>query len=461
MPVHVLDSAIFRDLYGSAAMRAVFEERALVQAWLDAESALAGAEAELGLIPTEAAEEIRSHCHADEIDLDELRAQTNLVGYPILPLIRQVERRCREDLGGYLHWGATTQDIMDTATVLQLSRARRLMLQDLAELESALSRLAREHRETVMAGRTHGQQATPITFGYKVAVWIDELRRHRQRFDAIGPRLLVGQFSGAAGTLASLGEIGLEVQERMLRELGLAPPAISWHSARDTLAEFACLLGLLTATLGKIAQEVALLQKTEIAELEEGFQPGRGGSSTMPQKRNPIACEAIIGIARVVKQDVALALDFMNPDHERATGPWHAEWEVLPEICVLSHGALTQALWLARNLAVRPDAMERNLQLSRGLIASEAVMMHLAPRLGRQRAHDVAYDACMESFETGRPLVQALLDQPDLARVTNRAELEHLLDPRNYTGLAARFVDRVLGATPSLPLEPFSEVPEC
>jgi 3-carboxy-cis,cis-muconate cycloisomerase len=372
-----------------------------------------------------------------------------------------VERHCRDGLGGFLHWGATTQDIMDTATALQLARARRLMLEAIDDLEAAMVDLARQHRGTVMAGRTHGQQATPITFGYKVAVWLDELRRHRQRFEAIGPRLLVGQFGGAAGTLASLGEPGLEVLERMPRALGLEPPAISWHTARDNLAEFACLLGLLTSTLGKIAQEVALLQKTELGEVEEGFEPGRGGSSTMPQKRNPIACEAIVGIARIVKQDVALALDCMNPDHERATGPWHAEWEVLPEICVLAHGAATQANWLLRHLLVRPDNMARNLELSGGLIASEAVMMHLAPRLGRQLAHDLVYEACMEAVTTGRPLIEALLARPDLAHAVTRTELGALLDPRNYIGLAERFVDRVLGERPGDLPEPYDELPDC
>jgi 3-carboxy-cis,cis-muconate cycloisomerase len=444
MPAHLIDSAIFRDLYGTPEMRATFEDRALVQAWLDAEAALARAEAEVGLIPPEAAEEIAANCRADLIDLDELKAQTELVGYPILPLVRQVERHCRGESGGYLHWGATTQDIMDTATALQLARARELFQGGLADLEGIVADLARRYRDTPMAGRTHGQQAAPITFGYKVAVWLAELRRHRERLEACGPRLLVGELAGAVGTLASLGRPGLRVQELMLRALGLGVPPISWHTARDNLAEFACLLGLLVSTLAKIAQEIALLQKSETGEVEEGFEPGRGGSSTMPQKRNPISCEAIIGIAKIVRQDVALALDFMTPDHERATGPWHAEWEALPEICILAHGAMAHTLGLLRNLVVRPERMARNLALSEGLIASEAVMMRLAPQLGRQRAHDVVYEACMAALEGAEALRRLLLSDPEVASVISADELDRLLDPANYTGLAAEFVDRVL-----------------
>ena len=241
-----------------------------------------------------------------------------------------------------------------------------------------------------------------------------------------------------------MGKPGLRVQELLCQKLGLGVPPISWHTARDGVAEVATVLGLLVGTLGKIAQEVALLQKTETAELEEGYQPGRGGSSTMPQKRNPIACEAIIGIAKIVRQDVALALDVMAPDHERATGPWHAEWEVVPELFVLSHGALSHSIGLLENLVIRPDRMARNLAFSEGLIASEAVMMRLSPLLGRQEAHDVVYDACMEAFEHDRSLRELLLQVPRVAAALPPAELDELLDPRNYTGLATDFVDRVL-----------------
>jgi 3-carboxy-cis,cis-muconate cycloisomerase len=444
MPTNLIDSAIFRDVYGTPEMRAVFDDRALVQAWLDVEAALAGAEAEVGLIPTEAAEEIVAHCRAELIDLDQLKSQTELVGYPILPLVRQVEKHCRDDLGAYIHWGATTQDITDTGTILQLARARDLLLERLGHIEVVLAGLAREHRDTVMAGRTHGQQAAPITLGYKLAVWLAELRRHRERFEDAADRLLVGQFAGAVGTLASLGGPGLEVQALMLRSLGLGAPPISWHTARDSLAEFACLLALLCTTLGKIAQEVALLQKTETAELEEGYEPGRGGSSTMPQKRNPIACEAILDITKQVRARVGPAIEDMLQDHERKTGRYHLEWGLLPEMCVLSHAALTHTLDLLRSLVVRPERMKRNLALSEGLIVSEAVMMRLAPHLGRQRAHDLIYEACMAAFEGGPPLRELLPANPDVAGALSADELDQLLDPANYTGLAGTFVDRVL-----------------
>jgi 3-carboxy-cis,cis-muconate cycloisomerase len=444
MPANLIDSAIFRDVYGTPEMRALFDDRALVQAWLDVEAALARAEAEVGLIPAEAADEIASQCRAELIDLDDLKSQTELVGYPILPLVRQVGRRCRGDLGGYVHWGATTQDITDTGLILQLVRARELLLASLAEVELVLVDLTRRHRDTVMAGRTHGQQAAPITLGHKLAVWLAELRRHRQRLDESKERLLVGQFAGAVGTLASLGQPGLQVQERMLGLLGLGVPLIGWHTARDSLAEFACQLGLLAGTLGKLAQEVALLQKDETAEVEEGFEPGRGGSSTMPQKRNPIACEAMIDITKLVRGRVPLALEDMVQDHERKTGRYHLEWGVLPEMCVLIHAALAHARNIFRGCTVRPERMRRNLAQSEGLIASEAVMMRLASSLGRQRAHDVVYDACMAVSDGGRPLRDVLLANPDVVSAISADELDRLLDPANYTGLAAVFVDRVL-----------------
>ncbi len=443
---HLLDSRIYRDLFGTPEMREIFSDQSLVQAWLDVEVALARAQAAVGVIPARAADEIARQARAEHIDLDALKQQTEIVGYPILPLVRMLASRCGDGAGEFIHWGATTQDIMDTATVLQLRRAHRILMRDLARLVDAAVHLAARYRDTPMAGRTHGQQALPITFGFKAAVWVAEMARHQDRLKAITPRLFVGQLAGAAGTLASLGADGLAVQERMMADLGLAVPPIAWHVARDALAEFTALLALICGTLAKIGQEIALLQTTEVEEVEEAYVEGKGGSSTMPQKRNPITCEALIAIGTIAGQDAALMFAAMRPDHERATGPWHVEWEVIPEVCILAGGALHHATTLLRDLIVRPDRMAENLQLTEGLIVSEAVMMALAPLVGRQRAHEIVYRAAMRAVESDRALEGILQQDPEVTAHLSPERLRAALNPLAYTGLSAQFVDRVLAA---------------
>jgi 3-carboxy-cis,cis-muconate cycloisomerase len=273
------------------------------------------------------------------------------------------------------------------------------------------------------------------------------MARHQDRLTAIAPRLFVGQLAGAAGTLASLGADGLAVQERMMTDLGLGVPPIAWHVARDTLAEFTALLALICGTIAKIGQEIALLQTTEVEEVEEAYVEGKGGSSTMPQKRNPITCEALIAIGTIVGQDAALMFGAMRPDHERATGPWHVEWEVIPEVCILAGGALHHATGLLRGLIVRPDRMAENLQLTEGLIVSEAVMMALAPFVGRQRAHEIVYRAAMRAIESDRALESILKQDPEVTAHLSPERLRAALNPLAYTGLSAQFVDRVLAAT--------------
>jgi 3-carboxy-cis,cis-muconate cycloisomerase len=444
MAAHVIDSAIYGDLFGSAEVRRVFSDEHLVELWLRAEVALARAEAAVGLIPAAAAEAIAASARPEAISMEELRRGTAVVGYPILPLVRAVIKACPDGMGEYVHWGATTQDIMDTALALQLVEVHEVVRRDLRALEDVLLDLAARHRSTPMAGRTHGMQALPITFGYKVAVWAAEVGRHRERISACRADIAVGQFAGAVGTLASVERQGLEVQRRFCESLGLAQPVIAWHTARDGVAAFACALGLVTATLGKLGQEVALLQRTEIGEVEEPHVPGKGASSTMPQKRNPILCESLIAMARITRQDVALALDAMGHDHERATGPWHVEWECVPELCVLTGGALRMALDLVTGLVVHPDRMARNLALDGGQLLAEAVMMRLAPHVGRTSAHDLVYDACMEAHAQGAPLRDRLLASPRIREHLDEAAIDAALDPAGYLGLAGEFVDRVL-----------------
>ena len=440
----VLDSALFRDSFGTPAMRGIFEDAALLSRYTEVEVALARVQGRLGVIPAQAAKDIAAKCDASTLDLDRLKKETEVVGYPILPLVRQLAAQCAE-AGKYLHWGATTQDIMDTALVLQVRDALALVQKDIAELQATLARDAKRYRDTPMAGRTHLQQALPITFGYKLAVWLAMLDRHAERLAQLQPRVLVGQFAGAAGTLASLGDKGMDVQKALCEELRLAQPAATWHAARDGFAEAVNFLALLTGSLGKIAFDVMLLASTEVAEVAEPFVQGRGASSTMPQKRNPISSELILACAKAVRQHAGLMLDAMVQDLERATGPWHAEWIALPEAFLLTGGALHQAKFMLAGLQVDAARMQKNLGMSHGLIVAEAVMMGLAPHLGRNEAHDIVYDACRAVAEKGGNLADALGKVPAVAKHLDRAALEKLTDPANYLGAAQEMVDRVVG----------------
>ena len=377
MPSTVFDSDIFRDAFGSEAMRAIFSDRSAIARYVEVEVALAAAEAKVGVIPKEAAAAIKRLARADAIDVAKLKAETDLVGYPIVGVVHQLAKQCGE-AGRYVHWGATTQDIMDTATVLQIRDGLALVEADLAALDASLAALAGKHRDTVMAGRTHLQHALPVTFGYKAAVWRGMVVRHRQRLAELRPRVLVGQFAGAAGTLASLGDKGLAVHDALMDELGLGRPPTPWHVARDGMAETVSLLALIAGTLAKIATDVMLMMQTEVGEAFEPFVPGRGSSSTMPQKRNPIACEFILALAKVVRQQAGLMLDALAADHERATGPWQLEWVAIPEAFIATGGALKHARFMLEGLIVDAGRMRRNLDLTGGLIVAEAVMMALA-----------------------------------------------------------------------------------
>jgi 3-carboxy-cis,cis-muconate cycloisomerase len=445
MPATAIDSAVFRNIFSTEAMRRIFSDESRVQKYLDFEAALARAQARLGIIPQEAAAEIERHCGAGGINFVKLETETARIGYPVLPVVQQLVALCRDGLGEWCHWGATTQDVTDSATVMQIREALTLIEADIDAIAAALAGLARKYRDTPMAGRSNLQQAVPITFGYKTATLLAAFDRHKQRLQELRARVLVGEFGGAAGTLASLGGRGLQVQAELMKELRLGVPAIAWHTTRDSIAEIGCFLGLLTGTCGKLAFDVKLMMQTEVEEVFEPFQEGRGSSSTMPQKRNPISSVYITALTSVVRQQVAALLDAMVGDHERATGPWEIEWIVLPEIFCLSAGALAQTLFVLTGLQVDEKKMRANLDLTKGLIVSEAVMMGLAPYLGRQYAHDLVYDICRKVIATGRPLVDLLAENEEVSKHLDRAALTRLCDPANYLGEAGAMVDRVLG----------------
>jgi 3-carboxy-cis,cis-muconate cycloisomerase len=441
----VIDSDVYSDIFSTSAMRDVWSDRSRVQYYLDFEKALAITQAYLGVIPREAAEEISLHCNVDEIDFAKLKTATEHIGYPVLPVVQQLTTLCKDDLGQWCHWGATTQDITDTATVLQIRSAFELIELEMKAVSESLSRLARDHRNTPMIGRSNLQQAVPLTFGYKAAVWLAGVDRHIQRLDQLRRRVLLGQFGGAVGTLASLGEQGLPVQQGVMERLGLIPPLISWHTVRDTIAEVGCFLGILCGLLDKIASDVKVMMMTELNEVQEpAGGGGRGASSTMPQKRNPISCAYITACSSVVRQHTASLLSAMNADFERATGTWEIEWLVLPEMFCLSAGALAQAKYLLSGLVVHPENMKKNLQLTDGLINTEAIMMALGPKMGRSKAHDrLAAISIAVSQGKGR-LIDLLSNDPEIVQILDRSAIERLMEPTNYLGNSGAMVDRVL-----------------
>jgi 3-carboxy-cis,cis-muconate cycloisomerase len=443
MPSTVLDSDIFRDMFGTAEMRAVFSDDNLLRCYVEAEVALAAAQGRTGVIPQEAADAIAKTAPTVTLDRAKLKQETENVGYPILGLVRQLSAKLG-DAGRFVHWGATTQDIMDTATVLQVRAALAIIERDIAAVSAALAKLAAKYRDTPMAGRTHLQQALPITFGYKCAIWLDAMDRHAVRLKELKSRVLVAQLGGAAGTLASLGEKGLDVRREYARALNLADPSITWHVARDAVVETVNFLGLVTGSLGKIGFDIMLMMATELAEAFEPFAAHRGASSTMPQKRNPISSEILVANAKAVRQHAGLMLDAMIQDFERATGPWHVEWMAVPESFILTAGSLAQAKFMLEGLIVDEARMRRNLDMTQGLIVAEAVMMGLAPHLGRQQAHDLVYDACRAALAQGSSLFDVLNANPTIAAALPTEKLRALCDPENYLGSAPAMVDAIV-----------------
>lgn len=439
MATSVFDSQLLRDMFGTPAMRTIFDERAFIARCVDVETALARAEAAEGLIPSDAARRITESADPAAFDYEAIRTETDIVGYPILAMVRQLAAQSG-DAGRYVHWGATTQDIMDSATMLQCRDGIALIESQLRDVRLVLGELAERHADTVTAGRTHLQHALPVTFGYRCAVWLSALDRHAERLVQARTRCLVVQFGGAAGTMASLGDAarGLAVRARLAEELSLADPGITWHVARDGPNEIVALLAAVGASLGKIAIDVMTMASSEFGEVAEPFVPGRGGSSTMPQKRNPISSELIFAAAKMLRERASSMLDAMLTDFERATGAWHLEWSALPEAFLLAASALHQSAFLLRGIDVDADRMKRNLDLTGGLIVAEAVMMGLATDYGRQEAHDIVYDACREAIDQHVSLFDALMKHQPIVERLGEQRLRELTDPANYLGAAAR-----------------------
>jgi len=443
---------LFDQLFYSASMRAVFSDENRLQRMLDVESALASAQVSVGLVPSDAAATIQQACRVENIDVDSLREDGAACGNLAIPLVKQLTAavdRSSPEASRYVHWGATSQDILDTGLVLQMGEALRLIDSQLLRVSEVLAELVQQHAATTMVGRTWLQHAVPVSFGWKASTWLDCLSRHRQRLRETRDRCLVLQFSGAVGTLASLGENGSAVADKLAESLGLALADISWHSSRDRFAEIAAHLGMLAGSLGKMARDLALMMQTEVSEVCEGGE-GRGGSSTMPHKRNPILCAAVLATTSRVPAMVATILTSMGQEHERGLGNWQAEWETLPDIFNLCGGALEKTNALIRGLHVDVDRMAANLEMTGGLIYAEAVSMALAAHVGKPVAHAMVERLCGVSVEGGKDFRNVMGEDPQIGRMFTATELDRLFDPSQYLGNSRDSIDLVLATASAL-----------
>jgi adenylosuccinate lyase len=447
MPVHISDHAIYRNSWSTPELRALFDDAAQVAGWIEVMAVLAETQAEFGLIPAAAAGHLAAACRAispDEAFFAEIRDDFERTHHSLLGLIRALQRRCPGDSGEWLCYGATVQDVTDTHTARVLVQVREIFRARLADIAEILAGLARRHRDTPLCGRTHGQPGLPITFGFKAAGWLDEIWRHRQRLDAVGSRLGVGQLAGGVGSLSSFGDHALAVQQRFLGKLGLTVPAISWTAARDRLAEWLNLLALMAATADRIGHEVYNLQRPEIGELSEGFVPGAVGSITMPQKRNPEISEHLGTLSRLVRHQAAAMLENLVHDHERDGRSWKGEWAILPGACLATGKVLNLLYELLEHLEVREDRMRENLAATRGFVYGERIMLALAPLMGKQSAHALVYRVAMTAVERGRGFREAVLAEPEIVSRLGAAAIENLFDPAESTGFCGKMVDRVL-----------------
>ena len=436
-------------LFTTDAMRQVFSDRHRLQRILDFEAALARALVEVGIAPRGTSTAIESKCRAELFEIESLARATALSGNVAIPMVKALTELVAKSDGraaAFVHWGATSQDAIDTGLVLQLREALDLINADVADLSASLARLAAAHKSTLVAGRTWLQQGPPVTFGLKATGWLAAIERHRERLSHARKQVLVLQFGGAVGTLAALEDRGLQIAAALSRDLKLDSPELPWHAHRDRLAEVAATLGLLVGSLGKIARDISLMSQTEVDEVAEPSGPGRGGSSTMPHKRNPVSSAVILAAALRVPALVSIILTSMVQEHERGLGGWHAEWETLPEILRLTAGAVAHTKESIAGLEVHPQKMLENVNLTHGLVLAEAVAFALREHIGKEKSHKIVEEAARRVAQDGGDFAKVLLSYPEVRSHLSAAELSRLLDPANYLGSAVEMTNRVLSA---------------
>jgi 3-carboxy-cis,cis-muconate cycloisomerase len=440
-------SNLYENYFYAKEINDFFTDEALIQAMLDFESALAKAQAHEGLIPAAAANAIEAECHAQLIDFQRLREEIALGGNACIPLVKQLTALVKSqntEWSKFVHFGATSQDVIDTATMLQAKKALQLIDNQLVTLIQQLAKLVETHRDTVMIGRSFMQHARPITFGFKVATWLDGIFRTKQKIELLFVENFALQLGGAVGNLSSMGDKGMAVAAKMAEILALKLPLIPYHTQRDKFVEIASTMGILTGNLGKIAKDISLLMQTEIGEVNEPSGVGKGGSSTMPHKRNPVSCIAILANAQRMPALVSTMFSSMIQDHERATGAWHAEWETLTDIIKLTGGTLNQALVLTNGLEVNVEKMRQNLENTEGLIYAENVSLALAGKIGKMEAHELVEKWCKNALEKRVHLKVYISDKKEIIEHFTPAQLADLFDPKNSIGLSNLLIDNVL-----------------
>jgi adenylosuccinate lyase len=443
----VSESIVYGGAWSTPELRAIFDEIPRTTAWIEILAVLAETEAAFGLVPSDEAAAAAAACRATVVDgpfLEELRAAYQTTGHSLVGLLEAVASRCPGTSGEWLCYGATVQDITDTWLMGALGKTRVIVARDLAAVDARLTALAREHRDTPMAGRTHGQVGLAITFGAKAVGWLAEVRRHRTRLEEVGRRLDVGQLAGGVGSLSALGPQALAVQERFLATLGLGAPDTSWTASRDRLAEWCFLLTLIAGTADRIGHEVYNLARPEIGELSEGLAPGNVGSITMPHKRNPEVAEHLGTLSRIVRHNGAIVAEGLVGDHERDGRSWKGEWQAVPAATMAAGTAIALLRGLLEQLEVHPDRMRANLAAAGGMVGSEALMLALAARVGRRTAHRIVHEATARAAARGRAARDELLTDPDIAAVLSRDEVAAYLDREVDTGSSAALVDRML-----------------
>ncbi len=446
MASSVFDSRLLQNVWSTKEMREVFSETNRMQKWLDYEAALAIEQGEMGIIPQDAAREIADRAKVEYLDMAKILEETARTKHSLVPTVRGLEHACRNGAGEYVHFGPTTQDVIDTGLMLQLKEAYAIVQRDLKKIGKHLYKVSKEHRGTPMTGRTLALQALPITFGHKAAIWLTELCRHHARLNDLEKRTFVGSVVGAVGTKASFGPKANELERRVLKRLGLQVPEISWQPSRDRFVEFGNVLGMIAGTLGKIGNEILLLAHNEIDELHEPFGEGQVGSSTMPHKRNPAVSENAVTVSTAIKGNVALLQDMMRQEHERDGAYWKMEWKILPEICLMTSIILENMEFALGGLLVNKAKMRSNLDLLGGFMLSERVMFVLSDKLGKQTAHELVYEASRKGMEGGMSFKDALFADERIRKVLTAEELTDVLDPTTYVGLSPELVDHALAA---------------
>ncbi|MFW8601236.1 class-II fumarase/aspartase family protein [Desulfobacterota bacterium M19] len=450
MPIHPFDFKLQADVFSTPRGREIFAETSRIRNWLDFEAALALSQAELGIIPAAAARIIQNKARLDNLDLAAIAGEYTRNRNSLMPVIKALRQVCGS-AGEFVHYGVTTQDVIDSGQIIALKQVLKIIKDNLFQIEDILLDMARRYRDQAMIGRTHSQQAVPITFGLKSAVWLSELGRYCQRLEELRPRLLKGQLSGAVGTMSALGEQGREVARLTMGRLGLGVSTVSWHTSRDNIAETSCFFAMLSATAAKIANEIFQLGKTEIMELRESPPKGQAaGSSTMPHKRNPVICERIAAMNSHIRSLSGVIMEAMIHEDERDPRALWSEWLAVPQISVYTMTVLQYLQEVLSNLEVNPDAMRQNLFRQKEMILSEWLLFRLSAVMGKNRAHEVLNPLVKRALAENESLKDLLSATPEIKAVLSSADLNNLDHPEKYTGLASRIVDDVIMETAAL-----------